>query len=450
MTRYWCERAWLAGPTTTDGVLLEVEEQRIVHIATGVPVAPGGARSFRGLTLPGLANAHSHLFHRVLRSRTQRGSGSFWTWRDDMYASVDTLDPESYYALARAVFAEMVMAGITAVGEFHYVHHGRQGARYSDENAMGRAVVAGAHDAGIRLTLIDTCYLAGGIKAPLNETQRRFSDGSIDGWVERASARDDLVSPTVRLGAAIHSIRAVPVAAMPIVAATAQSRAWPVHAHVSEQAAENEACRVAYGCSPLALLHRSGVLGPHFSAIHATHLDADDITLLGSHQATVVACPTTERDLADGIGPFAELNAAGCGLAIGTDSHAVIDAFEEARGIEMNARLGSGRRGLLPTATLLGALTVRGHRSIGWSDGGSIKIGGPADFITVDMASVRTAGAADDLPLETAVFAASAADVTDVVIGGEHVVRAGRHTRIDAPAELAAWTARFLSQRTPS
>ena len=248
----------------------------------GVP-RPGTAIALEGLTLPGLANAHSHAFHRALRGRTQGGVGSFWTWRDQMYTAALRLNPDNYQRLARAVFGEMALAGITCVGEFHYLHHGPEGTPYADPNEMGAALTSAAADAGVRMTLLDTCYLQGGIGRPLNDVQRRFSDGEVHAWAARATAARSLSSPVARVGAAIHSVRAVNPAAVGHVAAWADEHDAPLHAHVSEQPAENEMCVDAYGLTPTGVLHEGGALHERFTAVHATHLAVSDVELYGSH-----------------------------------------------------------------------------------------------------------------------------------------------------------------------
>src|SRR5215472_9528863 len=234
-------------------VLIEAAGDRFTAITprvTGTMVPPGATR-LAGLTMPAHANAHSHAFHRALRSITQAGRGTFWTWRELMYQVASRLDPDSYLALARAVYAEMALAGITCVGEFHYLHHGPGGLPYSDPNAMGRALIEAAAQAGLRITLLDTCYLSGGLdaeggSAPLVGPQLRFSDGTAKGWVKRVSllgadARG-MAGPAVRVGAAIHSVRAVPPEQMPAVVAWSHACGAPLHVHLSEQVAENDAC----------------------------------------------------------------------------------------------------------------------------------------------------------------------------------------------------------------
>lgn len=437
---WWCEMAWLGGDTATAGVVLEVADGQISSVATGVEAPPSGSTRLDGLTLPGLANAHSHAFHRALRGRTQAGSGSFWTWRDQMYGVAQRLDPDAYFRLARATYAEMALAGITAVGEFHYVHHQPDGTPYADANAMGEALLAAAAEAGIRITLLDTCYLHGGLDAdghqPLGDHQRRFADGSADAWAARAAARR--AGDHAVLGAAIHSVRAVDPASMAVVGEWAAGQDAPVHVHLSEQPAENEACFAHHGRTPTELLHDAGLLGERLTAVHATHLTKADLGLLATTRSGVCLCPTTERDLADGIGPAGDLAAAGVPLSLGSDSHAVVDPFEEARAVELDERLTTMVRGTHPAAALLTAATAAGYAALGRNGGGLLAAGAPADLTTVGLDSVRLAGTDSDTALASVVFAATAADVTHVVVAGNVVVSDGVHTSVEVAAELDA------------
>ncbi len=378
---YWMSHAWL-GTHVEPGVLLDVAGGRVAGVRTGVDAPPPGATALHGLTVPGLANTHSHAFHRALRSTVQVGSGTFWTWRELMYRTASRLTPDTYYDLARATYAEMALAGITAVGEFHYLHHAPGGTPYDDPNAMGEALIAAAAEAGIRITLLDTAYLAAGFGEEPSRHQLRFSDTTADAWAERASllkGDDDLVV----IGAAIHSVRAVPAGQLSTVARWAQERAVPLHVHLSEQTAENDACLAAHGRTPARLLADHGVLGPQTTGIHNTHLTAEDILLLGSSRTGTCMCPTTERDLADGIGPATALQGAGSPLSLGSDSHAVIDLFEEARAMELNERLRTHVRGHWTAGALLRAASAQGHAALGRPDAGVLEPGAPADLATV-------------------------------------------------------------------
>jgi cytosine/adenosine deaminase-related metal-dependent hydrolase len=503
----WCEWAWLGGESATASVLLSVAAGRIAEVSAGV-AAPAGAVRLPGLTVPGLVNAHSHAFHRVLRGRAQ-GPGSFWSWRDGMYEAAERLDPERYRTLARAVYAEMALAGITAVGEFHYLHHDPSGRPYANPNAMGHALVAAAADAGIRITLLDTCYLAGGPGEAVRGVQRRFSDGSADAWAARVAALSTWdsraagtvgaggptadggagpvaggASPSIaeegvralavdsaslstaergargpaadsaslstadggggqapgradlsgvdgvmaRVGVAVHSVRAVPPEAIATVAGFARERGVPLHVHVSEQPAENEAVVAAYGRSPAAVLAAAGALDERTTAVHGTHLGEADRRLLAEAGAGVCFCPTTEAELADGIGPAAALHGDGIPLSLGSDCHAVIDLLTEARRVELDQRLMTGRRGHFAAADLLRMAAGNGARALGW-DAGAIRVGLLADLATIGLGSVRLAGVRPE-SLAAVLAAATAADVTHTIVGGEVVVADGRHTRI--------------------
>jgi formiminoglutamate deiminase len=428
VTAYWCARAWLGPGQVAEGVLVEIEGERITAV-TSTTERPDAAIRLPGLTIPGFANCHSHAFHRALRGRTQRERGSFWTWRDTMYGVAARLDPDSYYALARATYEEMALTGITAVGEFHYLHHGPDGTPYDEPNAMGLALVAAARDAGLRIALLDACYLSSGFGAAPEGAQTRFTDGSAQAWADRVewlNGHPDTQGGGVVVGAAIHSVRAVPADQLATVA-TALPHA-PLHAHVSEQVAENDACVAAYGRSPVQLLAEHGAVTERLSAVHATHITDADRGLLGSARAFACFCPTTERDLADGIGPAPELVAAGARLTLGSDSHAVVDPFEEMRAVELDTRLATQERGHLTAADLLAAGTVTGHASLGFDGAGRIAAGHWADLVTLDTDTPRTAGTGHGE--ETAVFAATAADV-------RHVVASGRRVDLD-PADVGA------------
>jgi formiminoglutamate deiminase len=431
VTSYWSAYAWL--PTgCRASVGFDVEDGRFARVSAGVEPR-AGAEVLDGVTLPGLANGHSHAFHRGLRGRTHAGGGTFWTWRGQMYALAARLDPDSYLPLARAVFAEMALAGYTVVGEFHYLHHDRGGRPYADPNAMGAALIQAATEAGIRLTLLDACYLTGGLDAsghlPLDPVQTRFSDADVDHWRARLRLLSDL--DQVRIGAAVHSVRAVPADALSMISEAAGER--PLHVHLSEQPAENAATHAFYSRTPTELLDDHGLLGTRTTAVHATHLTDSDIKTLGSSQTSACFCPTTERDLADGIGPARRLGNAGSPITIGSDQQAVIDPFEELRGIELHERLATGERGCFTPAELMQIASENGYRSLGWPDGGRIADGALADFVVVRSDSVRTTGAHPD----QIAYAATAADIDQVVVAGHVIVGDGQH-RLGSVGRLLA------------
>ncbi|HEY2203412.1 MAG TPA: formimidoylglutamate deiminase [Pseudonocardia sp.] len=428
---FWCERAWLPAGVA-DRVLVRVGPAGTVAEVTPGVDPPPGAERLAGLVFPGFANGHSHAFHRALRGRTHAGGGTFWTWREAMYQLAHRLDPDGYHRLARLVYAEMALAGYVVVGEFHYLHHPPGGGRYGDPNAMGAALLAAAADAGIRITLLDACYLSGGLDRtgylPLSAGQRRFADGDVAAWADRVAALAASVpagGASARVGAAVHSVRAVPAEALPAVAAV--TGGVPRHVHLSEQPGENEACLAVHGRTPTDLLDGAGLLGPDTTAVHATHLTARDIAVLGTSGTAVCLCPSTEADLADGLGPARELADAGSPVSLGSDQHALVDPFAEVRGLEYGERLRTGRRGRFGPVELVAAATEHGHRALGWPTGGRIEVGAPADLVAVRPDTPRTAGAAP----EQLALAAGAADVDTVVVGGRVVVAGGRHRTLD-------------------
>jgi formiminoglutamate deiminase len=444
--RLHLERALLPGGVAED-VLVEIEDGRFTAVLPAVlprqegnfpgvmtagefrsPRLTGDSAPVPGLTLPGFANTHSHAFHRALRGRTQRGRGTFWTWREEMYAVAGRLDPDTYYGLARATYREMVAAGYTTVAEFHYVHHQPDGRPYDDPAAMSHALIAAAADAGIRLTLLPTLYASSGFGKPVTPEQLRFAHRSVEDLLQLV---DDLKDDDrTRIGLAAHSVRAVAPEDLEALVMAADGR--PLHVHLSEQRAENDGCRAAYGLTPTGVLARADALGPMTTVVHATHLTEEDIDLLGTSRTSVSMCPTTERDLGDGIGPARRLHDAGCAVTVGSDSQAVIDPFEELRAVELDERLTSEQRGHWTAGELLAA--GMDHRALGFGDAGAIEVGRRADLVTIDVGSVRTAGtgAAE----ETAVFAATAAEVRQVIADGHVVFRRGDEKSIGR--ELAA------------
>ena len=403
--RWHAEQAWLGH--RAENVLIEVRDGRIEAVEEGTP-APADAIALKGWTIPGLANAHSHAFQRLLRGDVESSASDFWEWRSRMYGYTEW-DPADYFNHARRVFREMLEAGITAVGEFHYLHgHG---------NELGVALIDAAREEGIRITLIDACYLRGSLDdRPLDPEQQTFSDGDADSWARRVDELRE--ADGVRIAAAIHSVRAVDPESMRVVAAWARGRKAPLHIHLAEQPAEVEECLRVEGCTPVELLEREGILGPDLTAVHAIHVNDRDVTLLGDNEVTVCACPTTERDLGDRVGPLTALADAGCALAVGSDSNAVIDVLEEGRGLELDQRRATGRRVLHEPEELFSATTVNGMRALGW-DAGALRAGMLGDFVTVrrDDAERR------EISLAQLIYTFSGRDVTNVVVGGETVMQ---------------------------
>ncbi|WP_067496680.1 formimidoylglutamate deiminase [Actinoplanes sp. TFC3] len=377
-----------------------------VWLDTGGTEGPAEVRL--GTVVPAFANTHSHAFHRLLRGRTNGGGGDFWRWRTEMYAVAARLDPDLMYEVAALVYAEMVAAGYSSVGEFHYVHHAADGTPYPKHD-MELALVAAAHTAGIRLTLLDTLYLHGGFGRPLGEQQRRFGDGNVERWLERWHDLRAVVRGAT-LGAAFHSVRAVAPSEL-AAAVRGLPEDVPLHVHLSEQPAENEECLQETGLTPAALLQSAGALSPRTTVVHATHLSDDDVRLLGASEVAVAMCPSTEGDLGDGLGRARDLAEAGARITIGSDQHVTIDPFEELRLVERGARLASGERGVFTPGELWTMGTTDGHHAL--------RQDASIDLVEVDAASVRTLGSRP----EELVLTATASDVRTVITQG--ALRAG-------------------------
>lgn len=429
---FYCDTLLIDGAVIAR-VRLEVDaDGRIARVRSGAVAEAADIRL--GTVLPGFGNAHSHAFHRALRGQTHGESGDFWLWRERMYRVAAQLDPDTYQALATAVFAEMLVSGYTAVGEFHYVHHGADGEPYPQQHAMELALAAAARAVGIRLVLLDTVYLQGGIGHELAPEQRAFGDESAAGWLARwRSLRSELAGDElVTLGAALHSVRAVTPDAMREVLDAIPPQI-PLHIHLSEQPQENADCLAAYGLTPAGLLDSLGALTPRLSAVHATHLSDDDRALLGAAGVTVVMCPTTEADLGDGIGPALALAEAGSPIALGSDQNAVIDPFLELRGLEMGERLASHKRGRFTPAALLAAASTAGYASLGLGRH-RLQPGDPCDLVEINTTSVRTVGSA----LGQLALTATASDVLRVVVGGRVVAECGELARGVRPSTLLA------------
>ncbi|WP_434992842.1 formimidoylglutamate deiminase [Arthrobacter sp. Ld5] len=448
MKGVWCEHAWRGAEGVAEAVRVEVDDAgRVTAVRPGVPARAGDV-VLHGVVFPAAANAHSHAFHRALRGRTHDRGGTFWTWRETMYRAADALTPALYEELATAVYAEMVVAGWTSVAEFHYVHHRPDGTPYGEgsgedgrddggPHAMELALARAAVRAGIRLTLLDTCYLAGGFGTPLGAARRRFSDGTAERWLARLATLRTAVSSRypahqVTVGAALHSVRAVPERDLAVIAQRLPPE-MPLHVHLSEQPAENEDCLAATGCTPTELLDRHGLVTGRLSAVHATHVAEHDIALLGDAGAGIVLCPTTEADLADGLGPAGDLLDAGASLALGSDQHAVVDPWLEMRALEHGERLRTGRRGHFDPERLHGIASLGGARSQG-RPGAGFGPGLAADFMAVDPHSARTAGSS----WEQLAYTATAQDVTGVVVGGVRTASDGVHATLGDPGPLLA------------
>jgi formimidoylglutamate deiminase len=375
----------------------------------------------RGSTarLPGLVNVHSHTFQRAIRGRTEHRTGDhddFWTWREAMYHAATKLSPDDIYDVARMAFMEMALSGITHVGEFHYLHHQPNGAPYDDPNLLAREIIRAADSVGIRLTLLMCAYARAGYNKPPNPGQARFITSSAEQFLQRVEE----LNGSTRIGIAPHSIRALPLDYIQELVRYATTKKLPVHMHVSEQPGELEQCRAEHGTTPVALLAQHNLLSDRFTAVHATHISDEEVHAFSASGATVCACPTTERNLGDGIAPADRLLAAGVPICFGTDSQIQINLLEDARQLEYHLRLQHLRRVVLAdnlAQPLLDAATTNGTKSLG-SD---IDDG---DYFTIDLHDPSIAGAQDEV---AAVFSLERTAIREVFVGGRQIVHDGRH-----------------------
>jgi formimidoylglutamate deiminase len=388
--------------------------------------------------LPGFVNAHSHSFQRLIRGKSESRLTSgrdFWSWRGTMYHAAAQLDPQDVYDAARMAFLEMLLAGTTTVGEFHYLHNAPGGLPYDDPNLLSKQVIAAAQSVGIRIVLLRSAYLRSGYELPPDPGQIRFYESSRQFLDNMAAlvATYPADSTEVRFGVAPHSLRAVPLRELKEIAAWCRERKLPLHMHVAEQVAENQACLREYGATPVDLLARDNLLGPDFTAVHAIHITGEEIAGLAAANATICSCPTTERNLGDGVIVADQVMRAGIRIALGSDSQAQIDPLEDARELDYHLRLDRQQRAILdqigeqPLASrLFDCATVHGARALGVS-AGELAPGAFADFITVDLDEVSIAGNSGEDLLPLAVFSLSRSAIRDVVVNGRWVVRDQRH-----------------------
>jgi len=416
-------------------------DERGVILQIGAGIATAGhtvVPMLRKALLPGMVNGHSHTFQRLIRGVAEHGGPNgddFWAWRNRMYAAAAALSPEELFHVARIAFLEMALNGITAVGEFHYVHRNTDGSAYEDPNLLSKAVIRAASSVGIRIALLRVAYFRAGFELPPNSGQKRFyetPDEYIDA-VSRLERELPGLGPTASLGVAPHSIRAVPLDSLKRIAAWAGERKLPVHIHVAEQMAEITACKREYGLSPIRLLAQHGLLNEHVTLVHAIHTTGDEVESIARAQATICSCPTTERNLGDGIVDAETAIRASVPFSFGSDSQATINLLEDARELDYHLRLKQQRRVPLDgiggedlSERLFRFATQGGARSLGLPTG-TLEAGSPADFFTVDLDDIAIAGATAEELLPTLVFSLDRSGVRDVVVQGKTIVADGKH-----------------------
>jgi formimidoylglutamate deiminase len=413
----------LCGDRVLPGAALTIRDGVVESVG---PPGPGAVRLAGRALLPGMAAAHSHAFQRAIRGRTEHASherDDFWSWREAMYAAAEQLGPEDLYAVSRFCFLEMARAGITAVGEFHYLHRDRDGQPYADPNELDKAVARAARDAGLRVVLLRVAYARSGFGVPDNPRQKRFIESSPEEYLRNLHA----LAREVPVGAAPHSVRACPDFWIREIAAEAKRQNWVLHLHVSEQPGEVAQCLAEHATTPALLLGSLGAVHDRMTAVHAVHLTPDEVALLGRERASICACPTTERNLGDGVVRADRLLAAGARLCFGTDSEVQLNLLEDARELEYHLRLIEQRRAVLDTeragvgglaAKLYGMASAGGMRSIGLQ-GGSLLPGEPADFVEIDLDDPSIAGCnAEDL-MANVVFSMERTALRGTWVSGE-------------------------------
>lgn len=400
--------------------------------------------------LPGLVNAHSHAFQRVIRGRTEHRTNnvrdSFWTWREKMYTAANRLTPEDVYDASRMAFLEMALSGITTVGEFHYLHHAPDGKPFDDPNLLAWQVVRAARDVGLRIALMRVAYARSGYRTEYNPEQRRFIETEAEVYLQRAvQLHSDLGKhyTDAWLCLAPHSVRAVPIEYLKQIVDFAKDKELMVHMHIAEQPAEVLACMEEYGKSPVTLLQSKNLLSERFTAVHAIHVTPVEVAALAQVKAKVCACPTTERNLGDGVFPADAFFAAGVSVALGSDSQIQIDLLEDARELEYHLRLQKVERAILATANgdsqalakrLFTCATLSGAQSLG-ANAGELEPDSLADFFTVNLDDPSLAGASQDDLMTPIIFSLNRAAVKEVVVGGKMIIKEGRHNDQDEIVE---------------
>ena len=445
--------------------LLVNEDGNVAAYATPKSAPQADVVRLAGKALfPGLANAHSHAFQRLFRARAEgrtelgkaAGADTFWTWREQMYRAAAFVSPEAMYDVARAVYLEMLASGITAVGEFHYLHNAPDGMPYADPNELAFTLIRAAQSVGIRIVLLRSAYLRAGFKLPPHPGQRRFYETE-DAYLRNLDALLSVAAnqPQVSIGAAPHSIRAVPLDTLKRIHATACVHSLPVHIHLSEQIAENEACIAEYGLTPLTLLAENDLLR-HTTLIHAIHMTESEFEQTGRAGTHICSCPTTERNLGDGIFPADRAARLGIPVCHGTDSQAQIDILEDARQTEYHLRLLHTERGILDGihgevgSYLLHCATAWGYSALGLN-GGLLQpdLAQPADFFTADLSDLALLGADKQSLATQAAFALGRTAIRDVAVAGKLVLVDGHHPDEEAIRTRYQTVQRQFAQEAP-
>ena len=420
--------------------------------ATGIGdnarMSPSIASEHGHWRLPGIANLHSHAFQRAmagLAERTTHPSDSFWTWRETMYRMAARFDPDTLHAVAAQLYAEMLEAGYTTVCEFHYLHHAPDGRPYADPAAMSRALIAAARETGIRMTLLPVLYMTGGFDGrPLNDRQRRFGH-AVDDYLRLCETLRAEQNDGLRIGCALHSLRAVPPDAMATTLAALPDDVR-IHLHIAEQIGEVQDSLAIRGERPVRWLLDHAAVDARWTLVHATHLEVDEIAGIADSGATVAICPTTEANLGDGLFPLRDYLDAGGAWGVGSDSHISVSPVEELRWLEYGQRLITRHRNIAAAADCpsVGEALFKGVRSSAARSTGFAEEALAHDLILLDGDAPLMAGARADDALDRWIFSGNRSAVKSVIAAGREVVTEGRHRDRDAIAARFAMAMRGL------
>ncbi|KJV37124.1 formimidoylglutamate deiminase [Luteibacter yeojuensis] len=425
-------------------------------VRAGRFAAPNGDAGERigRFVLPGMPNLHSHAFQRAMAGLAERrgpGEDSFWTWRETMYAFAEAIDPDDLKAIATQLYVEMVKAGYTQVCEFHYLHHGPGGTPYADPAAMSLALIEAAKDAGIGLTLLPVLYMTGGFDGrPLNERQRRFRH-DVGQYITLLERLVPMQHDMLKVGIALHSLRAVPVGAMRALLATGVSKGLPIHIHIAEQIGEVQDCLAVRGARPVEWLLDHADVDQRWTLVHATHLTGHETKRIAASGAVAGLCPTTEANLGDGLFPLADFIDAGGTLGIGSDSHISVSPVEELRWLEYGQRLVTRHRNVASrkpeesTGVALWQRALAGGARAAGADIGRLGQGARADLLVLDDRSPLLAARDEADVIDTFLFAGNTPLVRDVMVGGEWRVRGGAHVIEDRAADMYRKTVEKLA-----
>jgi len=428
-----------------DNVLIECDKDGwIVGVDSFKAVPESGTETeiIAGPLVPGMSNVHSHAFQRAMAGLTERASGkkdNFWSWRETMYRFLSGIEPEDMEALAAQVYVEMLKAGYTSVGEFHYLHHQKDGSPYNDRAIMSRQVIKAALETGIAITHMPVLYAYGGFgEQPPTEGQKRFINTVPELLkIIEALHKDYQNTPQVTVGFAHHSLRAVSPEMLREGTRAVRKllRQAPIHIHAAEQTGEVESCLAWSKQRPVEWLLENGNVDELWTFIHCTHVSESETAALAASGVVAGLCPTTEANLGDGIFPLVDFFNAGGTFGIGSDSHISLSVVEELRWLEYVQRLQRRERTLIKQAEnpSVGAVLFEqalsgGARSLG-RKAGKIEIGHRADFLVLDQDLPCMTGKVRDHILDTAIFAANENPVKDVMAGGRWVIRGRRHKR---------------------